>query len=352
MSVDTLTRPTQAHQPQNPLLELNPAAISEAADMFVRSLPVNTSDSSKEEVAKQQLGELRGFVKNWRNKPLAQIIEEMASWSMETRRITDPYEFAINKQRELVSPQTGDKILEVVERQRYAYSLGEQEYQAIYSLQQDLIKGGHSQWVWISPPEEGIYKETKVIFSNIEKKGSQEVLSNRAIILDDFSYLDCLRLATDLNHYSQNPKEYSNKDSIRSRPITIDVVDPNWRELLRGLVKTSQMEQAISAVESGDDIKAKQETLVIAEQLAKQLFDGQNRITAQEVFSALDENGVLGGFGSSCPKIVFGTFLLGSAVLGGEYFCRRCGACGAEINQVVRPGERCPKGCGAVRKCA
>lgn len=42
-----------------------------------------------------------------------------------------------------------------------------------------------------------------------------------------------------------------------------------------------------------------------------------------------------------------------------EWFCKRCGACGKEINCEVRPGQACPgnpeKGipsCGAVRKCA
>ena len=52
--------------------------------------------------------------------------------------------------------------------------------------------------------------------------------------------------------------------------------------------------------------------------------------------------------GSSISRITGGLF--GGSSKDKDY-CIRCGACGEEIRCIVRKGESCPRGCGAVRQC-
>lgn len=281
--------------------------------------------------------ELQEFKKNWQGKPKSQVIEEIASYSHETRRLPDPYTFVISGSGELYSPEAKCSVKSVVKRDT---RIGELEYLALCDVE-SWAKGRDSGViVWISPPEGEIYPTSKLIISEIERNECKKTLFNRAIILD-LNAQDCLRLARNLGRF-----QFTSAEDVRRNPVPIETKGIHWTYILGEFINIPEIWEM---VRRGDDKKAKQETLVASKEIYSAL-----------VHTSTDVANIFGAYSTSCPPILrrpltsFDYIFKSSLLLSlDRYFCKKCPACNTQINCVVRPGERCPvEWCNTKRECA
>lgn len=293
--------------------------------------------------------EIASFINTWRSKPQEQVAEELASYSLETKRIPDPYYFTVSANGELFSPTAYCRIKDTVEDK--TGPLGQLEYQAVLAIEQWAASSNDGAVVWVSPPHPGVYPTSKIIISEIVKKNGEKRLFNRAVILD-FDGKECLEFAQNLAQLSQNRPLLQCLDQVRSTPFILNTHGNSWIYILQELIDDPALWQSIR---NGDDQSAKKEAIRQAGMVQKRLF------TVREDQMAVIQ--MLGSKSGSCPvlfsagvgKTAFQTFSGSSLTLGGltskdSDYCIRCGACGEKINCVIRRGEKCPK-CPAIRKC-
>ena len=299
--------------------------------------------------------EISSFITAWQSKPKEQVIEELASLSLETKRIPDPYHFLITRDGELFSPSAQCRIKDVVEDK--TGPLGSLEYQAVCSIEEWAASSNEGAIAWVSPPHPGVYPASKIIISEIEHTKGNKKLFNRAIILD-FGERKCLEFAQNLAQFSQNRPLLSQPDQIRSTPFILNTQGKSWINILEQLIDDPAL---WNGVRKGEDQRAKKEALREATRVQKDLF-----IASEQYMFPSDETQmavlqILGPKPGSCPirfarrKTAFRTFSENARTFGGSIskdpdYCQNCPVCGGEIACVVRVGGSCPK-CGAVKRC-
>ncbi len=299
--------------------------------------------------------EITSFINAWQNKPKEQVVEELASYSLETKRIPDPYHFVVATNGELFSPTAHCKIKDTVEDR--TSHLGQLEYQAVISIEQWAAGSNEGAVAWVSPPYSGVYPTSKIIISEIEYQNGNKRLFNRAIVLD-FDEKKCLEFVKQLVQYSQDRPMLTHLDQIRSTPIILNTRGLSWINILQELIDDPVLWES---VRNGEDLRAKKETLRQAARVQKDFFTTTRPYTlpSDETRTAVLQ--ILGSRGGSCPvrltkRTAFQTFSEGSLIIGGGLrskdpdFCKVCPICEREINCVVRAGGNCPK-CGAVKRC-
>ena len=161
--------------------------------------------------------EIDTFTQIWRGKGQEQAAEELASYSLETKRIADPYYYLVNGNGELMSPTAHCRIRDVVQRTQ---PLGELEYQALLKTEQWVKGRSEGVVAWVSPPHQGIYPTSKVIISEIQINEGVKILFNRAIVLD-YDEKKCFEFAQSLANYSQDRPLLSHLDEIRATPFVL-----------------------------------------------------------------------------------------------------------------------------------
>lgn len=246
--------------------------------------------------AEQSL-ELSRYLPTWQDKPEAQVVEELASWSSETNRVPDPYFFIISPNGDLISPQTGEHIRDVVGRQRFTYALGEQEFKAFCGLERLSTEQPNRQFLWVSRPHPGLYNDTKFILSEVLQHGETRILFNRAIILDNFAEEDCSVLAEKLG---------VDMDSLREQPVALKTGDKHWAQYLDEIVKDDQMHQSLEMIKQGIDVDFKKRALHTASLLYPQLFR-KGLGNSEDAVEVITASGILGEYGGSCPTTAGGT---------------------------------------------
>lgn len=292
-----------------------------------------------------QRPEINSFITTWKAKNPEQVAEELASYSMETHRIPDPYHFLITSSGELWSPSAKRKVKDVVLR---TPPVGELEYQAVSAIEQWVKENNEGVIAWISPPHPGIYPTSKVIISEIEYEGGVKKLFNRALILD-FDQEKCLEFARDLANFSQNRPLLFHLDEVRSTPLILNTKGNSWIYILQELILDPVLWQM---VRRGEDKAVKERALVQARVVYQTLAD-KNMPMGDAGRMIL---GMLGDKSGSCPIIftagtAFQVFAGSSQLIGGSsglesdskgslYF--PCPAC-KTINKRPREGyvERC-----------
>lgn len=254
--------------------------------------------------------EFNDFVRTWKDKPQVQVVEEISSLSLETKRIPDPYYFLISQNGELVSPTAHCRIKDVIERNSV---IGKLEYQAVEKIEDWAERNQAGTIAWVSPPEEDIYPTSKIIISEIKDKDGQKILFNRAIILD-IDKEQCTKFAKDLASFSTNRPLLFSIDQIRSNPLILNTKGINWTYLLEELIPDLSLEN----IRQHEDQGAKEEALSQAEELFRKIQAKSGRV---------DMSIMMGNFSSSCP-VVFGrptAFSLFYNFSEKEYFeCPRC----------------------------
>lgn len=277
-------------------------------------------------------------------KSKEQTIEETASCSAESKRLPDPYYFLITTSGELLSPTAYCKVKGAVDRSTY---IGELEFQALEKIEDWLKDGGGGAIAWVSPPEEGVYLTSKVIVSQVEERDGAKVLFNRAIVLD-IDEQRCAKLARDLTNLSANHPLLSSINEIRSNPLILNTPGLGWTYVLEELLPDLNLE----VIRTGEDKRRKAEAVHQAQRIYQEMLLKNGRVDTEDLVAVASQTGMMGGYALSCPlvssrKTAFAMFLENS-----QWFCKKCPNCNAEIHTVVKPGETCPAGCGAVRKCA
>ncbi len=308
------------------------------------------------------------FIAAWKGKSQAQFKEELASLSLETNRIPDPYHFIVDADGDLFSPNAKCKIRDSI---RTVNHVGRLEAEAFNRIEKFTRDNDHGVIAWISPPDPEFYPGLKIIISEIQKKGSAKLLFNRAILLD-FNDEVSLKFAQSLAEFSLNKPQFTNNDQVRAMPLVLDTSDAHWTDILQNLVG---MPEVWESVRSEADLQAKQQALIQAEAVYGQLFDVKQKFTEKGIVPNREAinmmQAMIGNNSTSCPELFNSSFkamFKNSKVLNSPDtslpdwrknsndpdFCIRCGACQEEIRQVVRKGEYCPakpQSCGAKREC-
>lgn len=243
-----------------------------------------------------QRPEISPFTKTWKGKQKEQVVEELASYSLETQRIPDPYYFLVNANGELMSPTAECRVRDVVQR---THPVGELEYQALTAIEQWTKSNNSGAIVWVSPPYPGIYPTSKVIISEIEMIGGTKRLFNRALILD-FNERECLKFAQDLSSFSQNRPLLSHLDEVRATPIILNTRGMSWIHIFEELIDDPALWQE---VRDGRDREAKEEALVQARIVYQSLTD--KSLPPEDARRMI--MGMLGDRSGSCPVLLKGS---------------------------------------------
>lgn len=303
--------------------------------------------------------ELSEFSAAWKSKAPTQVAEELASYSLETKRIPDPYYFSLDQDGDLFSPSAQLKVKRIINT---TSRVGQLEAQAFDSISRWARNEESGAIAWISPPFPGVYSVSKVIISEIEIANGVKRILNRAIVLD-IDENECLDLGQKLSGYSTNRPFLAHLDQLRSTAIIMDTKERSWIEVMEEIIPD---QDPWDSVRRGDEMRAKQEALAEAEKIFKHYPS-----TYTAAVSYDDENmqraihGMLGDKQGSCPvrlvsalsgQTAFQIFSENSLTIGGVItskdpdFCISCPACEAEIRCVVKTGGSCPR-CGAVKRC-
>lgn len=286
--------------------------------------------------------EVEPFINNWVNKPQEEVVEELASYSMETKRIPDFYYFSIDADGDLYHPQGRTKVRNFIRRDIF---VGELEGQAFDVISSWFKQEDSGVIVWVSPPYPGVYPASKIIISEIGGEGKGKRLYNWAIVLD-FDEERCFKLAQDLTAFSRNHPVLNHLDQVRATPLALNTQGKNWIYILEELITDTVV---WTSIKEGGARKAKAEAIMQAKAVYQRLFrDNVEPLEGQEMMLAM-----LGEKMGSCPSVLktaFSVFsgsssLVGiskSFLLGGETESegKSCVSCG-EVNYCTKKCYKC-----------
>lgn len=240
--------------------------------------------------------EITSFISTWKDKPQKQVVEELASYSLETKRIPDPYRFLVDKEGDLFSPSAGCKVKSII---RDESAIGRLEAEAFDFISTWVKEQDSGTIAWISPPCQGIYSTSKIIISQIEQKNNEKRLSNTAIVLD-FDENECLKLAQGLTQYSSNYQLFNHPDMLRANPLILNTKGIHWTYILGEFIDAPQV---WGAIRRGDDKIAKKDAITKAHTIYQALFGGLAGLQDAKIM-VLD---MLGNKSGSCPVLFTGT---------------------------------------------
>lgn len=260
--------------------------------------------------------QLQTYINQWALKSKRQVVEELSSYSLESKRTTDSYSFIVTQDGELLSPSADCLVKNVIKKDA---KLGQIEYQALCKVEEWAKQTAEGTIVWISPLYPGEYPVSKIIVSELEYKGSIKLLFNRAILLN-ISSEDCIRLANNLSAYAGVQQRFYSSEDVRGQAIPIPSKDIHWSYVLGEFI---DLPQVWSDIRAGMDTKAKNEALRAATEVYPKLFSSSNIVRIQST-------GLLGPYPVSCPPkserpTAFVYFFKNSLLLNTEYFdCPKC----------------------------
>lgn len=256
--------------------------------------------------------EIASFINTWRSKPQEQVVEELASYSLETKRIPDPYYFTVSANGELFSPTAHCRIKDKVEDK--TGPLGQLEYQAVLAIEQWAANSNDGSVVWVSPPHPGVYPTSKIIISEIEQKNGDKRLFNRAVILD-FNEKECLEFALNLANMSQNRPLLQHLDQVRATPFILNTHGNSWIYILQELIDDPALWECIR---NGEDQRAKKEAIGQATVVQKSFLSFDRSFDSVDARIAVVQ--MLGTKSGSCPVVfkstAFGIFAGSSLTIG------------------------------------
>lgn len=214
--------------------------------------------------------DLLAYRASWKNKPRPQVVEEILSFAMETRRVPDTYFLEINPQGKLVDPAAGELVESSILKEPNPY---DKEYLGFRYIENWAAENGSGFIVWVSPPYPRLYPVSKIIVSEIEKDREGKRLLNRAIVLD-IDAEECLKLAKEFCIYSSINQDIGNPEDLRPQPITLDLLNKDeWQLISTHLLKNLKTWEAVKL---GQDIKIKEQARPKAEAIYSKLFENSN----------------------------------------------------------------------------
>lgn len=232
-------------------------------------------------------------IHGWRNTAPTQFAEELASLSLETNRIADPYYYSITAGGELYSPTANCRVKDTIDDK--TSPLGQLEYQAVLASEQWAAGNEEGASVWISPPKAGVYSTSKIIVQEIVYKGGVKKIFNRAIVLD-FNDEQCMKFAWNLTSFSRNKPIFRSLDEIRAVPLILDTQKQPWIDILE---KLADVPAVWKMIRNGEDKQCKKEALRRAAIVQKQFFASARLSYTNEAKMAVMQ--MIGSHQGSCP---------------------------------------------------
>ncbi len=291
--------------------------------------------------------EITAFIPTWKDKPRAQVIEEIASYSLETKRIPDPYYFIIGKDKKLISPQTGVFIEDSVEKDSV---IGKKEFEAFEKIQRWATENESGIVIWISPPHSERSSDTKIIISEIAGEDKTKLLFNRAVLLD-IDTEHCLKIANTI--LDDDTGDVFSEEDL-TQPLFLSGDQKVEWALLIGLHPDAA--RAFYMIQKGDDLREKEMALKAAVPIYESFLTREvgydDHLVREEVERAIG-SGVFGMSSASCPPPIgtsFEVFYSHSHQTDGLKFVKNCGNCGRGINKLIKKGYQCKCG-GAYKGC-
>ncbi len=290
--------------------------------------------------------EITAFIPTWKDKPQAQVIEEIASYSLETKRIPDPYYFIIGKDKKLISPQTGVFIEDSVEKDSV---IGKKEFEAFEKIQRWATENESGIVIWISPPHSERSSDTKIIISEIAVEDKTKLLFNRAVLLD-IDTEHCLKIANTI--LDEDTGDVFSGEDLRRQPLFLSADQEVEWTLLLGLHPDAT--RACYIIQKGDDLREKEMALKAAVPIYESFLIGEAGYDDHLVREGVEKargSGVFGTSSASCPPSIdtsFEVFYSHSHQADGLKFVKNCGNCGKGINKLIKKGYQCK--CGGVYK--
>lgn len=180
---------------------------------------------------------------NWLGKPQVQVVEELASYSIETRGIPDVYFWYLDENGKLRT-EDGRVIEEEILSSGYPYSL---EYQGLSKIRDWAATNSEGFAAWISPRHPVFYpNDSKIIVSEILSE-ERKIIFNRSMRFP-ISPEDCVRLAKSLGENPASP------DDLRKNPIFLG---SSWTDLLLALREITDTSKVEEDIREGKDLEAK-----------------------------------------------------------------------------------------------
>ncbi|OGE65088.1 hypothetical protein A3I48_01395 [Candidatus Daviesbacteria bacterium RIFCSPLOWO2_02_FULL_36_7] len=233
-------------------------------------------------------------INGWRNTAPVQFAEELASLSLETKRIADPYSYSITSDGELFSPTDHCLVKNTVDDK--TSHLGKLEYEAVVALEEWAAKSKEGVGIWISSPYPGVYNKAAIVISEIEYQNGSKTLFNRKIVLDSFDEEKCMKLAWNLTGFSRNKPIFRNSDEIRAEILILDSQGKPWVDILEKLIDAPKV---WTMIRNGEDKQYKKEALRQATMVQKQFFTDPRLSYSDEARMAVMQ--MLGSESGSCP---------------------------------------------------
>jgi hypothetical protein len=248
-----------------------------------------------------------------------QKLRELASASLESRKLPDTYVFHIYDNK-LRSSLTGNPIDQAILR---SSEIDKAEYQAFVDIQNWALNREDGLVFWLSPPHPERSLQGKIIISKIEKDAGLKILTNRSILFDTNTD-NCIEIANQIqNAFLNNGAAFLSDHELRRYPIFVneDVGLEEWLPIIENIIAEQEQWKMVA---EGEDIAEVERTVEWARQFSGGNYEANNYIGSNQL---------------SCP--LTGAFAeIQKSALEGK-FVKRCGKCGVVIKKVIWKGYVC-----------
>lgn len=272
-----------------------------------------------------------------------QIKSDLASIQCETHHESDSYYYLVGE-NDFITPETKQTIGRFIDT---STPVGKKEGEIYRNLYLWVKRRESGLAAWISPPSEGLFPTTKIIFHEITKRGREKLVLNRAI-LADIGANEIVNIANLFSPLSENPKiTYSDPEQVRSRLFTIRE-EVSTVDLLNLIIDDPLL---IEDIKTGRDLTRREEVLRAAEKYSTLIRSGVSTSTLHKL---MVNDGFIGKYDISCPPVsgTFSELTTNNADTYGVYkYVERCGNCKVSIHKMIRAGYTCPSCGGEYKGC-
>lgn len=218
--------------------------------------------------------------------------------------------------------------------------------------------------IWISPPLEGVYKESRIAIYQTIEVNNEKYLFFRAIC-EDQNKAECLGSAKKLFSFT-DPKEdltqVLDAEQLRSTPLPLLI--PPTETFSSFFEKIFDMPEVWKSIARGEDIEEKKRALRVVGGIIQENYSkivGAKSDLQRQLLGVAIEQEIIRRTGYSlqsgaCGMLYSDLFsrsiltsfgLRSSQIEGRAKFIHNCGVCGKALNRHMCKGDHCPY-CGGV----
>lgn len=325
---------------------------------------------------------------HWQNKKPEVIIQDTASFVIEASKrplekrinagVVKVTEFGNLVKRESLNPEDTAtwRIFEWAREDSSSLiirtkSSSPEEEEILKTMQDYLDINPQTMVLWISPSLKGHYQESRIVVYQTIEANHEKYLFFRTICGQQ-SETECLNIAKKLLASSdqtlKTPNSITNVDQLRSTPLLFLIKGKeSWINYLSRFI---DMPAVWKAIAEGEDLRAKKEALVVAQQVITENYQGiigshysgqlavgvKIERDLQEKMGIILQSGPCGMLYSDLNRQGWAT-IVPLDIENFSYseeetkFIKNCGACGKELNRYMAKGDRCPYCNGIYEGC-